>query len=364
VYNACNDTCVKYEFCDICVPEKYCIINTDSYNGTYSPSGTYGLYNSYSGLTGYIFYSTTEDRWCLAGNLGDPCVQFGAYNSMLPTPDLDDTVMYDGVCVTTTTTINPCSTLDIDAIFDCYIPPTPTNTPTPSTTPTSTPTPTPTNPCGGRFLDASGTTISSTPTPTPTVTPSSTPVVTRPCTFSGEVVFNSINEIIQCSNSKKFKDCFTGVDYFTSEVVYLSGTTEIPKEGYVYNAVINNQGSCVTFEGLVDNISGVDIIELTNEVGPSSAGACLSCNVQISPTPTSTPTPTPTPTPTSSPCVTYQYTVTNLSPTSINVSYVDCTIGFQTTPLPGNTSTIICSTIPPTSKNQQNLQVTQTGFIC
>jgi hypothetical protein len=364
VYNACNDTCVKYEFCDICVPVKYCIINTDSYNGTYGPSGTYGLYDSYSGLTGYIFYSTTEDRWCLAGYLGDPCVQFGAYNSMSPTPDLDDTVMYPGICVTTTTTTNPCSTLDIDAIFDCYIPPTPTNTPTPSITPTLTPTPSPTDPCGGRFLEASGFTISSTPTPTPTLTPSPTPVIIRPCVFSGEVIFNSINEIIQCSNSKKFKDCFTGIDYFTSDVVYLYGTTEIPKEGYVYNAIINNQGCCVTFEGLVDNISGVDIIELTNEVGPANTGSCLQCNAQVTPTPTLTPTMTPTPTPTASPCVSYQYRVTNLSPSRLTVQYMDCGKGFESLSLNGNTSAIICSITTPTSNNPQNLQVTPLGFSC
>jgi hypothetical protein len=344
-----------------------CIYNTVTYDGNYTLSGTYNSFNYYTNITtsvGFIFYSTSENRWCLSSNLGDPCVQFGSYNSQSTTPDLDDTVMYPGVCVTTTTTTDPCSTLDIDAIFDCYIPPTPSITATLTPTPTITPTPSSTDVCGGRFVIASGITVSSTPTPTPTLTPSPTPQITRPCTFSGEAMFNSISEIIQCSNSKKFKDCFTGIDYYTSETLYISGSTELPKEGYVYNAIINNQGFCVVFEGLVDNISGVDNITLTNEVGPSDTGSCLFCNAQPTPTPTLTPTTTPTPTPTASPCVTYQYNVTNLSPSKITVQYVDCVVGLRSMSLNGNTSTTVCSTTLPTSNNPQNLQVTQTGFIC
>ena len=344
----------------------YCIYNTVTYDGNYLFTGTYNGYSYYSNLSssiGVIFYSPTEDRWCLASSLGDPCVQFGAYNSETTSPDLDDTVMYLGVCITTTTTTNPCNTLDIDAIFDCYIPPTPSVSPTPSVTPTLTPTPTSSDPCGGRFVSASGFTVSSSPTPTPTPTPTATPIIDRPCNFSGEVIFNSISEIIQCANSKKFKDCFTGIDYFTSESLFLSGGTT-PKEGYVYNAIINGQGYCVIYEGLFENISGVDNIELTYEVGPSNEGACLQCNALISPTPTQTPTSTPTPTPTSSPCVTYQYRVTNLSPAKLSVQYVDCVKGFDSISLLPNSSIIICSTTLPTSNNPQNVEITPLGFIC
>ena len=341
----------------------YCIYNTVTYDGDYTLNGTYSGYNYYTGLTGNIFYSPTEYRWCLASNLGDPCVQFGQYNSQTIYPDLDDTVMYNGICITTTTTTDPCSTLDIDAIFDCYIPPTPSITPTLSPTPTVTPTPTSSEICGGRFVSASGFTISSTPTPTPTTTPTPTPVITRPCNFSGEVIFNSINEIIQCANSKKFKDCFTGIDYFTSESVYISGTTS-PKEGYVYNAVINGQGYCVIYEGLFENISGVDVVSLTNEVGPSNEGACLQCNALPTPTPTPTPTSTPTPTPTSSPCVSYEYRITNLSPAKITIQYVDCITGSKTSSLGGNASIVVCSTTTPTSNNSQNLEITQLPFVC
>ena len=261
----------------------YCVHNTITYDGDYVFGGTYDGYNYYNNTTllvGFIFYSIPENRWCLAGNLGDSCVEFGAYGNTSSTPDLDDTVMYIGICVTTTTTTNPCANFDFDAIFDCFIQPTPSITPTNTTTPTITPTPSVTSPCGGRSLSASISSISPTPTATPTVTPSSTPVITRPCVFSGEVVFNSINQIIECANSKKFKDCFTGINYFTSGLVLVSGTTS-PKEGYVYNATINGLSYCVVFEGLFENISGVDNISLTNEVGPSNLGSCLECTPSL-----------------------------------------------------------------------------------
>ena len=254
----------------------YCIINNGSLNGNYDIDGVYDGYNYYGGPAGFIFFSVAENRWCLAANLGDPCIQFGPYASTSTTPDLDDTVMYSGVCVTTTTTTNPCAAFDFDAVFDCYIPPTPSLSSTPPVTPTTTPTPTQTEPCGGRSMTVTLDMVTPSVTPTLTPTPSNTPDVTRPCNFNGEVIFNSINEIIQCANSKKFKDCFTGLDYFTSDLVLVSGTTQ-PKEGYVYNATINGLNYCVVFEGLFENISGVDNIVLTNEVGPVTNGSCLNC---------------------------------------------------------------------------------------
>lgn len=260
----------------------YCIQNTITYDGTYHSSGTHNGYHLYTGTTGFIFYSLSEVRWCLAGVLDDPCVEFGPYGSTSTLPDLDDTVMYAGVCITTTTTTNPCATFDFDAIFDCYIPPTPSNTATPTVTPTVTITPSSTQLCGGRSMTVTLNHVTPSATSTPTPTPSNTPQITRPCNFSGEVIFNTVNEIIQCANSKKFKDCFTGIDYFTSDMVLVSGTTS-PKEGYVYNATINGLSYCVVFEGLFENISGVDNIVLTNEVGPSNLGACLDCTPNISP---------------------------------------------------------------------------------
>jgi hypothetical protein len=49
----------------------------------------------------------------------------------------------------------------------------------------------------------------------------------------------------------------------------------------VYNATINGLSYCVIFEGLFENISGVDNISLTNEVGPSNLGSCLECTPSL-----------------------------------------------------------------------------------
>lgn len=263
-----NCTCTQF----------YCIQNDDIYDNTYQYAGMYGSYTYFTGQTnGYsIFYSTGETRWCLAQNLGDPCDQFGPYGSVSTCPDLDDSVMYPGSCVTTTTTTNACATFDFDAIFDCYIPPTPSVTPTKTPTPTPTPTPTSSNICGGVSMSVTSLGVTPTPTPSFTPTPTPTPEVDRPCNFSGEVIFNTFSEVLQCANSKKFRDCFTGIEYFTSDLVLVSGSTS-PKEGYVYNALINGLTYCVIYEGLFENISGVDNITLTNEVGSTLEGACLQC---------------------------------------------------------------------------------------
>jgi len=259
-------------------PGIFCVKNDNIYDDTYQYSGMYGSYTYYTGQTNgyFIFYSTGETRWCLAQNIGDPCNQFGPYGSVSTCPDFDDSVVYFGPCTTTTTTTNPCVDFDFEAIFDCYIPPTPSFSPTPTKTPTPTPTPTTSNICGGVSMAVTSLGVTPTPTPSFTPTPTPTPEVDRPCNFSGEVVFNTFSEIIQCANSKKFRDCFTGIEYFTSDLVLVSGSTS-PKENYVYNAIINGMNYCVIYEGLFENISGVDNITLTNEVGSTLDGSCLKC---------------------------------------------------------------------------------------
>jgi hypothetical protein len=341
----------------------YCVHNDITYNDNYQWKGTYNGYSYYSGLTTgkFIFYSTSETRWCLASNLGDPCVQFGPYGSTSNCPDLDDTVMYDGACVTTTTTTNPCTTFDFDAVFDCLVPESPTPTPSNTPTPTPTPSPSPSNPCGGRSMTVTSSGYTPTPTPTMTPTPTPSPQVTRPCNFSGEVIFNAFSEYMQCANSKKFKDCFTGIDYYTSEVVLVSGTTS-PKENYIYNAVINGQGYCVIYEGLYENISGVDNISLTSEVGSSLDGACLDCLPNLTQTPTPTPTSTPTPTPSPSPCVSYEYRITNQSPVPVKFDYIGCG-GSESQNVPSYSASIICASVTPTTTSP-NIQIESLGSIC
>ena len=346
-------------------PGIFCVQNDTTYDDTYQYAGTYDGESYYTGeSTSYvIYYSTGETRWCLAQNLGDPCDQFGPYGSTSTCPDLDDSVVYFGVCTTTTTTINPCSTLDLDAVFDCYVTPTPTVTPSNTPTPTPTPTPTTSNICGGVSMIVSASGVTPTPTPSFTPSPTPTPVVERPCNFSGEVIFNQFSEIIQCSNSKKFRDCLTGIQYFTSDLVLVSGTTS-PKEGYVYNAIINGQGYCVIYDGLFENISGVDTIDLITEIGSTVDGACLDCIPNLTQTPTPTPTNTPTPTPSPSPCVQFEYLVSNISESMIKISYSTCNGGSQTISLNGGLSIILCSSTTPISNNPQNVEVQNTGFVC
>ena len=340
---------------------QYCIYNTGTYDGNYSTGGTYNSNLYYTSSSGYIFYSSGETRWCLSASLGGPCVQFGPYNSSSISPDLDDTVMYSGVCVTTTTTTNPCVDFDFSAIFDCLVTPTPSLSPTNTPTPTPTPTPTSSAICGGASMTVTFSGYTPTPTPTNTPTPSPSPDVTRPCSFSGDVTFSTISEILQCANSKRFTNCFTGIHYYTSDLVLVNGDTS-PKENYVYNAVINGQGMCVLFDGLFENISGVDLITLTNEVGSQIDGSCLQCIPNLSQTPTPTPTNTPTPTPSVSPCVLYQYRITNLSPSIIKYSYTSCS-GSESGSVQSNSAVIICSTTTPTSLSS-NAVIDFLGTVC
>ena len=361
-----TDLTGNIDFIEACkCTQFYCIQNDNTYNDTYQYAGIYNVNSYFTGqTTGYfIYYSLVETRWCLSQTLSNPCDQFGPLGSTFVCPDFDDTVMYDGICVTTTTTTSPCENFDFDAIFDCYIPPTPTVTPTVSVTPTPTPTPTVSNICGGISMNVSVINISPSQTPTLTPTPTPTPMLSYNCNFSGEVIFNSINEIIQCANSKKFKDCFTGIDYYTSDLVLVSGTTQ-PKEGYVYNATINGQGYCVIYDGLFENISGVDSIVLITEIGSSVSGACLDCIPNLTPTPTPTPTMTPTPTPSATPCVLYEYTASNNSPSKVSISYTDCNGKVTKSISPYSPPIIVCSTTTPTSNNPQNVTIIQSPFVC
>jgi len=348
-----TDLIGEIDFIEACeCTQFYCIQNDDTYNDTYQYAGIYDVNSYFTGqTTGFvIYYSSGETRWCLAQNLGDPCSQFGPYGSTSECPDFDDTVMYTGICVTTTTTTSACENFDFEAIFDCLVTPTPSLTPSPSQTPTPTPTPTVSNICGGISMNVSVIGVTPTPSPTQTPTPSPSPEVTRPCSFSGEVIFNSFSEVLQCANSKLFKDCFTGIDYYTSDIV-LDPLGNTPKEGYVYKMNINGQSHCAIYQGLFENISGVDVIELITEIGPVTDGSCLNCDPGISPTPSPTPTPTPTPTPSPSPCVSLEYRVTNIGPSSLKYKYTNCLGDSISANLAADTNFIVCSTTIPISSS-------------
>ena len=114
-----------------------CLSGTGVYDDTYTIDGLYFGLDYYTGSTNgyYIFYSTTENRWCLAANLGDPCILFGPNPTSSSCPDFYPSILSDGVCPPTPPPPVPCD-IDFNAEFDCDVPPTPTPTPTSTITPT------------------------------------------------------------------------------------------------------------------------------------------------------------------------------------------------------------------------------------
>ena len=257
---------------------EYCVNGTFTFDDTYVISGLFDGDPFFSGIsTNYvIYYSSGLTKWCLSTTLGGTCDLFGPTGSLSQCPDLDVSLFYSGVCSTTTTTTDPCESFDFNAIFDCFITPTPTTTPPSTPTPTPTPTPTSSNVCGGLIAEIGGLKKTPLPSSSPTPTPTQTPDITRPCNFSGSVIFNSVDEIISCANSKKFKDCFTGFEYYSTEnITDASGNTL--NEGYVYSTLINGIGICAIYEGLVENISGIDSIDIISTIGAYSEGSCLEC---------------------------------------------------------------------------------------
>lgn len=341
-------------------PQFFCVENDTNYDDTYQLAGTYAGESYFTGqTTGYfMFYSTGETRWCLAQNLGDPCDQFGPFGSTSDCPDFDDTVAYQGICVTTTTTVDPCATFDFTAIFDCLVPTTTTTTTiAPTTTTTTTIAP---NPCSATSITVTAITYTTTTT---TIAPTTTTTTTinYPCNFSGEVIFNTFTEVIQCANSKRFSDCFNGVHYYTSDLVLISGNT--PLENYVYFAEINGQQTCVTFEGLFENVSGVDTVVLLNEIGSKIDGSCLTCFSNIQPTTTTTSTSSTTTTTTLPPCILTRWYVENNSPNLIKYNYYECDGTVSTAGLGGYTSAYVCSVTIPTCSSP-NFTATDSGTIC
>lgn len=335
----------------------YCVFDTAGNDDTFYSAGTYQGNFYYTGATSgnYIYYSTGDTLWCLSTTLGGTCLQFGPLGSTSPCPDLDDTLFTTGVCVTTTTTTNPCVGFDFDAIFDCDVTITPSDTPTPTPTPTPTLTPTQTNVCGGANFAVTAVKFTPTPSLTSSPTPTPTSSTSYSCVFSGTVTFNSISEVLQCGDSKQFRDCFTGVDYYTSQAVLDEFGNNV-SEGYVYSTTINNIGRCVIFVGTVSNISGMDDVIVYQTIGLESAGSCLLCAPIASATPTMTPTSTPTPTPTL-PCSCQNYLVTP-SPSETSFTITDCETNTTRTLSPfnfglsswGSQQIAVCSkTVPNTA---------------
>ncbi len=257
----------------------YCISGTGLYDDNYGIApGLHNGYDYFTGSTYLIYYSIIENCWCLSTVLDGPCLLFGKSPCLSSCPDLCDSFFNSGTCPTPTPTPTQVCNIDFDAIFDCAVTPTPTITPTTTPTPTPTPTASPINICGGVSMVVTGITYTPTPQPTSTPTPTPTPDVSRPCNFTGLVTFNTLEGIISCANSKRFVDCLNGVEYFSSQnILDSSGNPILPD--YVYGGFVNGISTCFIYVGLVDNISGVDKIEITNEYGPENEGSCIFCNL-------------------------------------------------------------------------------------
>jgi hypothetical protein len=282
----------------------YCVNDTGLGYDDYFKYG--GIHNSepyWSGETnGYVIYYTTGGTWCLSTILDGTCLLEGPDPCNSVCPDLCDTYVFSGACPTPTPTptVN-CSVLDFNAIFDCEVTPTPSITPTISTTPTMTPTPSPSDPCGGRAIDVTISGYTPTPTATSTPTPTPTPQITRPCSVSGTVVFNTIDGQLKSPSSKQFQDCYTGEMYYTTNSIPLPSGGTI-SQFMIFKASVNGNSKCISFLGYNLDTIGVDSISLvTGPLGYSNVGQCSLCVPDVSPTPTATVTPSVTPTMTPTP---------------------------------------------------------------
>ena len=336
--------------CDVGVcPLQYCISGTGIFDGQYNigPSNHNG-YVYYTGDTSptyYIYYNTgVTSSWCLSDSLDGPCSLFGKSPCLSDCPDLCDEFFFSGVCptTTTTTTVTPTTTT------------TTTIAPTTTTTTTITPTTTTTTTvipdlCSGITMVVSGITYPIDPVTPTTTTTTTLPPVVRPCNFDGVVTFNTLSGRIQCANSKKFVDCFTGEEYYTTSPVFdSSGNTIVV--GYVYGGFVNGVSKCFSYFGLVENISGIDNVVITDEYGFLNDGACLLCTVDTGTTTTTTTASPTTTTTTTLSCISYK--VKNNSFVPRNYEYTDCDSGETVVSLINGNSTItICSLTVPTGQN-------------
>lgn len=337
-----------------CPYESYCISTGGLiYDDTYISGGTWNGELFWTGSTNgfYIYFSSTDNRWCLSTSLDGDCYLFGPSPCNTDCPDLCDDFFTNGYCPTPTPTPTQyCQPISFEAAFDCELPLTPTATITGTPTPTPTPTPTATEICGGKGISVTANVL--TPTPTATsgkmiATPTPSPQYN--CNFDGSVVFNTFDDYIICNGSKRFKECNTGFLYYTTDVVLdpLGGT---PAKGYVYESFVNGISTCIVYDGFVSDIAGVNTIVLTNILGPESEGSCSQCVIINTPTPTPTLTSTPTQTPSTPTSACYNYLIENSYIKPEKFTYNPCSTGTPTQQnINGNSSVTVCSSSVPTT---------------
>lgn len=338
-------------------PSTYCISNTSfsTYNDIYESSGTHNGYDAWSGQSnGYhIFFNTGTTQWCLSNVLDGTCLLSGKSPCTSNCPDLFSGYLSSGTCPTPTPTptVN-CSVLDFNSYFDCVPVSFITSTPTPTSTSTPTPTPTSTDFCGILKVNASISNVTPSPTSTPTPTPTTSKPVIRDISFSGDVIFNTINTSFNCPTSKQFSDCYDpNTTYSTTDVLVVPDGTPITQY-MVFNALVDGSTKCISYIGETTDIIGGNTITLnSNPLGYSNLGGCGYCQPTPTPTPTPTRTPFPTPTPTETPRPTQTPTKTQ-TPTPTNT----ITPTNSQTPTPTTTQTQTPSS-PPIAQCLTNFKI-------
>ena len=273
--------------------DDFCISNLEGslsvYNGTYNLVTGSELYNlpyyENTGGTGYVYFQV--NKWCLSDTPGGSCIIQGQNNPLDPCPSFHESFFYSGICITTTTTTDPCNVIDFNAVFNCETPViTSTLTPTPTPSPTATPY---VDPCIGVGLTAITytTTTTTLPVTSPTPTPSPQPQIT----ISGTVDFEICCSDFICPEVYKLRNCVTGDIFYVSQRLIDSSDTYV-QTGQTFDAIVNGNRICYEYLGRElgsPNIYLDEIISIYNE-----CDLCL-----VTPTPTVTPTITQTPTVTS-----------------------------------------------------------------
>jgi hypothetical protein len=110
----------------------------------------------------------------------------------------------------------------------------------------------------------------------------------------GDVTFNTINSIIDCPFSLEFQDCYNGAIYYTTNALSRPEGGSLEKF-MIYQANVDNVRRCISYVGVNVNIIGSNTINfISNLIGYSNLGQCVSCLGVLTPTPTPTPSITPT----------------------------------------------------------------------
>jgi hypothetical protein len=263
-----------------CSVDEYCLLTyypeTEIYDGTYySAPTTFNGRSYYTGDTAFIYFTGTT--WCLSENLGGECIIVGKTCNG-PCPNFSEDFFTSGVCVTTTTTVNPCNVFDFEAYFDCDVSTTTTTTIPCSATSVDvsfsayTTTTTTVNPClsVGGVITISGYTTTTTTIPTTTTTTTS-----RNVPADGNVTFTLVDTIFICpGQTYQFQDCNTETNYYIEPSTNFNPVDLLTN--YAYLMTINEIEGCYTFIGVSSISPNATVTNID-----SWYGECTTCQNNI-----------------------------------------------------------------------------------